>query len=84
MILSYNISNYSERNDIMKKISENACCARCKMRGEEQDGFFLCKRKGKVRQSDVCKKYVFDPFAPRPKRKRNFDASMFDPLDFEL
>lgn len=69
---------------IVRKISENACCARCRWRGEEAEGFYRCKKKGLVRPGSVCRKYDFDPFAPRPKRQRSFDTSMFDPLDFEL
>lgn len=67
-----------------KKISENACCARCRYRGGEEDGRYMCVKKGKVSPSHVCGKYVFDPFAPRAGKVREIDTSMLDPLDFEL
>ncbi|MCD8049619.1 MAG: hypothetical protein LUG52_08500 [Clostridia bacterium] len=67
-----------------KKIGENACCARCRFREEQNGEFFGCAKKGRVRASEICKKYEFDPFAPRVKRQREFDTSMLDPLDFEI
>ena len=54
-----------------KKLNENACCARCKKRGTPDGDFYNCIKKGRVRASYICKKY-------------EFDASMFDPLDFEI
>ncbi len=68
----------------MKKMSENASCSMCVFRGEAEDGYFNCVKKGKVKPSEMCKKYVFDPFSKRPPRQRRFDTSMFDPLDFDI
>ena len=68
----------------MTKINENASCNMCLFRGEEEGGYFLCIKKGKVKPSDVCKKYQFDPFCKLPSRQRKFDTSMFDPLDFDI
>ncbi len=68
----------------MKKISENASCSMCIFRGESEGDYFNCTKKGKVKPSDVCKKYSFDPFSKRPPRPRRFDTSMFDPLDFDI
>ena len=67
-----------------KKLNHNACCARCKKRGAPDGDFYNCTKKGRVRASFVCKKYEFDPFAVHYQRPREFDASMFDPLDFEI
>lgn len=67
-----------------KKISENACCARCALRGGKDGEYYICRKKGKVRGTDVCRKYVFDPFAPHKTRAGRFDASMLDPLDFDI
>ncbi len=68
----------------MKDIKPASSCNMCLFRGELTDGFFNCSKKGKVRPSDVCKKYKFDPFSKRPPRQRRFDTSMFDPLDFDI
>ena len=68
----------------MKKINENASCSFCVF-GSKADGDYLnCEKKGKVKPSDVCKKYKFNPFSKRPMRQRQFDTSMFDPLDFDI
>ena len=67
-----------------KQISENACCAKCKKRGAKEGEFYICEKKGKVRETFVCKKYEFDPFAKRVGKIREFDSSMFDPLDFDI
>lgn len=66
-----------------KKLKENDCCRYCKhitKNGEE----YSCKYKGVVKESFVCKKYVFNPFAPRVPRVRSLDTTMFDPLDFKI
>ena len=66
-----------------KKLRESDCCRYCKFvktEGEE----YSCKYKGVVKPSSVCKKYVFNPFAPRVKRVRALDTTMFDPLDFKI
>ncbi len=67
-----------------KKISESACCAKCKLRGKTDGDYYMCVKKGRVRGSDVCKRYEFDPFAPHKERARRFDTSMLDPLDFDI
>lgn len=66
------------------KLKEGATCAFCKYRGQMEGEYYICEKKGKVKPSDVCKKYEFDPFAKRVKRQRSLDTSMFDPLDFEI
>lgn len=66
-----------------KKLRENDCCRYCKFalkNGEE----YLCKYNGTVEAGFVCKRYVFNPFAPRVPRVRSLDTTMFDPLDFKL
>ena len=68
----------------MIKLKENASCSLCKFRGDGDGDYFNCVKKGKVKPSDVCKKYQFDPFGKRPPRQRRFDTSMFDPLDFDI
>lgn len=81
----YNIRERLVKNVFSKKkISDNACCARCKMRGEQDGDFYNCKKRGRVKKSDVCKRYDFDPFAPVRERPRKFDTSMLDPLDFDI
>ncbi|MGM9552595.1 MAG: hypothetical protein ACI3XA_10110 [Clostridia bacterium] len=68
----------------MKQVNENSCCNMCVFRGELNGDYYNCSKKGKVKPSDICKKYRFDPFSKRPHRQRHFDTSMFDPLDFEI
>ena len=68
----------------MKDLKEGASCNMCQFRGELENEMFNCSKKGKVKPSDVCKKYKFDPFAKRPPRQRRFDTSAFDPLDFDI
>ncbi len=68
----------------MFKKNENASCSTCRFRGNAEGDFFMCVKKGKVKPSDVCRKYSFDPFGKRPPRQRKFDTSMFDPLDFDI
>ena len=66
-----------------KKLKETDCCRYCKHSkpdGEE----YTCRYKGNVKASFVCRRYVFNPFAPRVKRVRNLDTTMFDPLDFKI
>lgn len=66
-----------------KKPGENSECRFCK-NVVEKDGAYICRYKGEVSPSGVCRRYRFDPFARRPHRPRNVDASAFDPLDFEI
>jgi len=75
------------RSEIMfnkRKFKESDCCRYCKYlekNGEE----YTCKYiKGEFKLSGICKKYVFNPFAPRVPRVRNLDTTMFDPLDFKI
>lgn len=66
-----------------KKLKENDTCRYCKnvsVNGDE----YICRYKGAVKPSSVCRKYVFNPFAPRVPRVRNLDTTMFDPLDFKI
>jgi len=67
-----------------RKIKESDSCRYCKnlvKNGEE----YSCKyAKGEFKLSGICKKYVFNPFAPRVPRVRNLDTTMFDPLDFKI
>ncbi len=65
-----------------KKIKETDCCRYCKFMTKED--VFICKYKGEVKESNVCRKYVFNPFAHRTPRLRTLDTTMFDPLDFKL
>ena len=68
---------------LFKKLKETDTCRYCKhvtQAGEE----FICKYKGSVKGSFVCRRYVFNPFAPRVPRVRNLDTTMFDPLDFKI
>ena len=66
-----------------KKHGENDSCRYCK-KATAADGEYFCKRKGKVNPTDVCRFYEFNPFAPRVKRVRHLDTTMFDPLDFKI
>lgn len=68
----------------MKELKESASCSMCAFRGAAEGDFYNCSKKGKVKPSDVCKKYKFDPFAKRVPRQRRFDTSMLDPLDFDI
>lgn len=68
----------------MKQFKEGASCSVCRFRGEMENEMYNCAKKGKVKPSDVCRKYSFDPFAKRVPRQRQFDTSMFDPLDFDV
>ncbi len=67
-----------------RKIKESDSCRYCKnlvKNGEE----YTCKyAKDEFKLSGICKKYVFNPFAPRVPRVRNLDTTMFDPLDFKI
>ena len=68
---------------LKKQLKESDCCRYCKFvstNGEE----YTCKYKGSVKASSVCRKYVFNPFAPRVPRVRSLDTTMFDPLDFKI
>lgn len=81
----YNIKDITKEGmKSMKKLKEGSCCNSCVFRGESDGEFYNCTKKGKVKPSDVCKKYSFDPFSKRVPRQRQFDASMFDPLDFDI
>ena len=66
-----------------KKLKETDSCRYCKhaVKAEEE---YICKYKGNVKGGFVCKRYVFNPFAPRVPRVRNLDTTMFDPLDFKI
>lgn len=68
---------------IKKKRGENDCCLYCTY-FKNQDGRGICRYKGEVLKSGYCKKYKFNPFAPRIKRVREVDTTMFDPLDFKI
>lgn len=68
---------------LFKKRGENDSCRYCK-KASFADGEYICKRKGKVNATDFCRLYEFNPFAPRVKRVRHVDTTMFDPLDFKL
>jgi len=68
---------------LFKKLKETDSCRYCKFvtrAGEE----YICKYKGSVKPGFVCRRYVFNPFAPRVPRVRNLDTTMFDPLDFKI
>ncbi len=66
-----------------KKLKENDSCRYCKH--SKKDGeVYICKYRGEVAPSFVCRKYVFNPFAPRTPRVRTLDTTMFDPLDFKI
>ncbi len=66
-----------------KKLKENDCCRYCKKAKADGDEY-ICKYKGRVKASYVCRRYVFNPFAPRVPRVRTLDTTMFDPLDFKI
>lgn len=66
-----------------RKLGENAQCRYCK-RVSENEGVYICEKKGAVEPSFSCRLYKFDPFAKREKRRRSLDTSTFDPLDFEI
>ncbi len=67
-----------------RKFKESDCCRYCKhlvVNGEE----YSCKyAKGEFKLGGICKKYIFNPFAPRTPRVRTLDTTMFDPLDFKI
>jgi hypothetical protein len=66
-----------------KKLKESDTCRYCKhVKAEGED--YICKYKGVVKASSVCRRYVFNPFAPRVPRVRSLDTTMFDPLDFKI
>lgn len=67
-----------------KKLKESDCCRYCKSFEKTEDAMGKCKYKGEVKESFVCRKYEFNPFAHRTPRVRNLDTTMFDPLDFKL
>ena len=67
-----------------KKFKESDCCRYCKHL-TDNNGEPSCKYcKGEFKLSGICKKYVFNPFAPRVPRARTLDTTMFDPLDFKI
>ena len=68
---------------LFKKPGENSECRFCK-NVREEGGEYVCRHKGRVSPSGVCRRYSFDPFAKRTHRPRNVDTSAFDPLDFEV
>lgn len=66
-----------------KPLKDTAECRYCKNAVKNGEAY-LCRRRGEVAASDVCRHYKFDPFAQRAPRRRNIDTSTFDPLDFEI
>ncbi len=66
-----------------RKPNENAQCRYCKF-VSESEGIYICGKRGRVEPSHSCRSYKFDPFAKRERRRRCFDTSAFDPLDFEI
>ena len=66
-----------------RKPKESDSCRYCTF-AEENGGSYICKFKGEVKASHLCKKFKFNPFAPRVPRVRNLDTTMFDPLDFKI
>ncbi len=66
-----------------KEPPENGCCRFCKY-VTETEGIYRCRGKKEVRPGEICRRYKFEPFAVRDKRKRTFDTSVLDPLDFEI
>ena len=44
----------------------------------------FCKYYGIKKQGDVCKRYSFDPFKYRVRRKRNNTALKYKQEDFEI
>lgn len=66
-----------------KDSKDTAQCRYCK-NAVEENGIYICKKKGQVSPGDSCRRYKFDPFAKRVHIKRNIDTSAFDPLDFEI
>ena len=71
-------------NLFKRKYGETDCCRYCKFASQKGDEIYMCKYKGEVKASGVCRKYKFNPFAHRTPRLRSLDTTMFDPLDFEL
>jgi len=68
---------------LFKKLKENDSCRYCKnVRADGEE--YICKYKGNVEASYVCRRYIFNPFAPRVPRVRTLDTTMFDPLDFKI
>lgn len=67
----------------LKKLKENDSCRYCK-NVKKTDEQYICKYKGNVKAGGVCRRYVFNPFAPRVPRVRSLDTTMFDPLDFKI
>lgn len=63
--------------------NESDCCRYCKnaslLPGSDD---YLCSFKGVVKGGFLCRRFDFDPYAPRVKRPRIMDASDFDALDF--
>lgn len=67
-----------------RKIKESDSCRYCKNLMKNGEEYFCKYAKGEFKLSGICKKYVFNPFAPRVPRVRNLDTTMFDPLDFKI
>lgn len=68
-----------------KKFKESDCCRYCRHLCLGDGGEYSCKyEKGELSLGGICKKYVFNPFAPRVPRVRTLDTTMFDPLDFKI
>lgn len=68
---------------LFKKKTKDGSCRYCKNAAEE-NGRYICRFKGEVKASGVCRRYSFNPFAHRTPRLRSVDTTMFDPLDFKL
>lgn len=64
--------------------SEKRSCSTCKNVSKNKNGENICKFRAKLNGGNVCRKYIFDPFAHRVPRPRSVDTSMFDPLDFKI
>ena len=67
-----------------KQLKESDCCRYCKYLTVDKENYSCKYSKGDFNIGGICKKYVFNPFAPRIKRVRVIDTTMFDPLDFKI
>ena len=67
-----------------RKFKESDCCRYCKFLQADGEEYTCKYTKGEFKLSGICKKYIFNPFAPRVPRVRNLDTTMFDPLDFKI
>lgn len=67
-----------------RKLKESDCCRYCKKLQKDGEEYSCKYCKGEFKLSGICKKYEFNPFAPRVPRVRTLDTTMFDPLDFKI